>query len=212
MASSSIPNASFMASVLLASLLATTARGQVLFVSNAGAGVVGEYTQTGQVINASLIRTGGLPSGLVVSGSNIFVANQSLGTIGEYTTSGGTINASLVTGLTSPSGLVLSGSDLFVANFSGGLINEYTTSGVLVNSFQDAAYWPEGMVLSGSNLFIASLEGGVISEYTTSGAEVNANLITGLNYPYGLALSGSDPILFGSTLASASTCGGFAPL
>ena len=33
---------------------------------------------------------------------------------------------------------------------------------------------------------------GTIGEYTTSGATVNASLVSGLNYPYGIAVSGSN--------------------
>jgi hypothetical protein len=41
-------------------------------------------------------------------------------------------------------------------------------------------------------LFVANTGGNTIGEYTTSGAVVNASLVSGLNEPYGIAVSGSD--------------------
>src|SRR5690242_5638041 len=41
-------------------------------------------------------------------------------------------------------------------------------------------------------IFVASVTFGTIGEYTTAGATVNPALISGLNVPVGIALSGSD--------------------
>ena len=46
--------------------------------------------------------------------------------------------------------------------------------------------------MSGSNLFVANYGSGTIGEYTTSGATVNAALVSGLNEPFGIAVSGSN--------------------
>ena len=49
------------------------------------------------------------------------------------------------------------------------------------------------MAVSGSNLFVVdSFSGGTVGEYTTAGATVNASLISGLNAPIGIAVSGSN--------------------
>src|SRR5438477_89362 len=44
----------------------------------------------------------------------------------------------------------------------------------------------------GGQIFVVNDGNGTIGEYTTSGATVNAALITGLNFPTGIALSGGD--------------------
>ena len=44
----------------------------------------------------------------------------------------------------------------------------------------------------GQNIFVTNFSSGTIAEYTTSGTAVNASLVSGLDHPFGLALSGSD--------------------
>src|SRR5208283_2700526 len=90
-----------------------------IYVTNEGngqyTGTIGEYTNSGAVINASLVSGLGEPIGIAVSGPNLFVANRYAGTIGEYNaTTGAVVNASLVSGLSEPYGIAVSGSNLFV--------------------------------------------------------------------------------------------------
>lgn len=142
-------NTAIMVSVLSVGVLLPplTARGDI-YVVNYGTNTIGKYSNSGGVVNASLISGLHQPQGIAVSGSNLFVANYG-GTIGEYTTSGGIVNASLVSGLSEPEGLVLSGPDLFVANFGNGTIGEYTTSGVVVNaSLISGLNGPVGIVVT----------------------------------------------------------------
>ncbi len=105
-----------------------------IYVTNYGGNTIGEYTNSGTVVNASLISGLSSPWGIAVSGSDIFVANNGSNTIGEYTTSGAVVNASLISGLNSPTGIAVSGSDIFVTNYVSGTIGEYTTSGTVVNA------------------------------------------------------------------------------
>ena len=156
-------------------------------------GFIGEYTTSGGTVNASLI-TGVPAAAIAVSGSNLFVANGN--TIGEYTTSGGTVNASLVSGLSGPDCIAVSGSNLFVLNGGNNTIGEYTTSGGTVNASLITGVGPYGFAVSGSDLFVANFGSGSIGEYTTSGGTVNASLVAGvtlngLNFPYGIAVTGS---------------------
>ena len=44
----------------------------------------------------------------------------------------------------------------------------------------------------GNNLFVTNNNIQTIGEYTTSGAVVNASLVSGLNYPTRVVVSGSD--------------------
>ena len=46
--------------------------------------------------------------------------------------------------------------------------------------------------MSGGNIFVANWGNGTIGEYTTTGATVNAALVSGLNNPWGLAVSGGN--------------------
>jgi hypothetical protein len=126
--------------------------GTDLFVLNAGNNTVGEYTTSGQTVNASLI-SGFTPSALAVSGGYLFVVNQTNGTIGEYTTSGATINASLVTGLPGGDyGLAVSGSELLVSQYGNAQLN--AGSGSIYQYNIDAA---QGTVTSSNTSFITGL-------------------------------------------------------
>ena len=56
------------------------------------------------------------------------------------------------------------------------------------------------MAASGGDLFVTSYSDYSVSEYATTGAPISAPLITGLNFPAGLAVSGGD--LFVSSLGN----------
>src|SRR5271154_5970011 len=59
-------------------------------------------------------------------------------------------------------------------------------------------------------VFVANFGGNTIGEYTTSGATVNASLISGLNSPGGIAVSGSDLFVVnasGTTIGEYTTSG-----
>src|ERR1700678_2662916 len=73
-----------------------------IFVTNAGAGTVGEYTTSGATVNAALVTGLDAPQGIAVSGSDIFVTNADASTVGEYSTSGATVNAALADGVSEP--------------------------------------------------------------------------------------------------------------
>src|SRR5450759_241341 len=146
---------------VLLGLLSMNAAHAQIFVVNTSADTIGEYTNSGATVNASLVSGLSVPWGIAVSGSNLFVTNQfnsqmADGTIGEYNAiTGAAVNASLVSGLNEPLGIAVSGSNLFVTSSGNG------TSGA-----------------------------GTIGEYTTSGATVNASLISGSGfYPTNIAVS-----------------------
>ena len=93
----------------MASPTAVAVAGSDLFVSSES-GTVGEYTTSGQTVNASLITGLDNPVAIAISGSDLFIVNAGNGTVGEYTTSGSEVNASLITGLVEPKGIAVSGS------------------------------------------------------------------------------------------------------
>ena len=54
------------------------------------------------------------------------------------------------------------------------------------------------VLLSGGLIFVVNTDAGSVGEYTTSGAMVNPSLISGLNDPSGIAVSGSLVPTFGN--------------
>ena len=129
--------------------------------------------------------------------AQIYVAEFGSGSIGEFNTDGTTVNASLVTGLNGAGSVAVGGSDLFATNAFGGTVGEYdAATGATVNAalitgpggFAD----PNFVTVAGSNVYVTNESTGTIGEYTTGGATVNAALVSGLNSPFGLAVSGSD--------------------
>jgi len=99
--------------VLLGLLFSNPASADSIFVSNLGAGTIGEYTTSGATVNASLISGLSNPGSIAASAIDLFVVNESpTNTIGEYTTSGGTVNASLISSVTNPHQITVSGSDV----------------------------------------------------------------------------------------------------
>jgi DNA-binding beta-propeller fold protein YncE len=75
-------------------LAATSAWGQI-YVANYGSGTIGEYTLSGQTINASFITGVGGPTGMAESGGYLYVV-ESGGSVAKYTTSGTLVNATLI--------------------------------------------------------------------------------------------------------------------
>jgi hypothetical protein len=150
-----------------------------LFVGNPSNGTVGEYTDSGQPINPSLITGLFFPSSIAVSGGFVYVANALPGTVGKYTTSGETINASLISGLNGLPDIEVSGGDLYLINQNSltgtGQVGKYTTFGAIVNASLIPGIYPTSLAVSGNELFV--VEGGRVGEYTTSGSTVNASLI-----------------------------------
>ena len=76
-------------------------------MSNESVPIIGEYTTSGGVVNASLINLGppiGAVSLALDGAGHLFAATTVLR---EYTTAGATVNASLVTGLDNPWGLAV---------------------------------------------------------------------------------------------------------
>ena len=88
-------------------LAATVQAQNLIYVANKGNNTIGEYTNSGSALNASLITGLYSPYGIAISGNDLFVANFTSDIIGEYTTSGATVNADLITGLAKPEGVAL---------------------------------------------------------------------------------------------------------
>jgi MYXO-CTERM domain-containing protein len=172
-----------------------------------GSHVLAAYdATTGTTVNPSLVPGLLGARSIAVSGSNLYVGDIGTEAIGAYTTAGTTVNAALVSGVV-PQGIAVSGSNLFVADANGsiGYVGEYTTAGGTVNSMLiPSMVLPglggdlSGIAVSGTNLFVVHFGtldvpgSGSIGEYTIDGATVNATLVTGLNRPRGVAMSGGN--------------------
>lgn len=203
-------------SLLIGLLSMSAAHSQSIFVVNQGSGLpddasgsVGEYTLSGGVVNASLITGLYAPSAIDAAGSSLYVSSfipQPLPgggytgsyAVGEYTTSGHAVNAELVSGLLDPDGIAVSGTDLYAAYSDGGTpshVGKYSTSAsTRVENFIPALGYlnASDVAASGSNVFIVNFMAGTVGEYTSSGTAVNASLISGLNGPDAIAVSGSN--------------------
>jgi glucose/arabinose dehydrogenase len=192
-----------------------------IFLDNAQAGTIGEYSLSGDPINTSLVSGLDLPAGMAIEGDDIFVANERSGTIGEYTTSGAVVNSSLITGLQGPFSLAVSGNDLFVG--SAGSIGEYTTSGGTINSSLVAnlqePYGGEGIAaaiaLSGDTLYV-NVEAtygfpGAVEAFSTTGALLNNKLITGLVSSQGLAMVGDNLLVASRPSSGYQMIGEYSP-
>ena len=101
----------------------------------------------------------------------------------------------LWTGLLPAQGQIFVDSD---NGFAGdGSVGEYNLNGTAINTSlipYGSLYLPNQMTASGSYLYIVNATGsGTIGKYTTSGATVSPSpLVSGLNNPYGVAVSGTD--------------------
>ena len=168
--------------------------GDDLFVTSFLGGTVGEYNFTAKAFIANFITGLNHPWGLALSGNNLFVANNSggtAGTVGKYdATTGHAISTFIpITGVGSGFGLALSGNNLFVANASSGTVGEYdATTGDLINpNFITNVPGASALALSGKNLWMA-YSGTTVGEYDITRQTFNANFITGLTEPVGLAV------------------------
>jgi hypothetical protein len=108
-----------------------------LYVTQRGAGIVGEYdATTGFAINANFITGLNGPNGLAVKGNTLFVVNLGNGTVGEYDAkTGAAINPNFIAELSSPFQIVLLGNTLFVVNNGNSTVGEYDAkTGAAINA------------------------------------------------------------------------------
>lgn len=190
-------------------LLAACAGGRAdIFVTNWDSGTVGQYSNGGATINASLVTGLNNPTAIALTGggpgSFLLVESFSTNRISQYTlgASAGTVTnpfPNLITGLSGPRGIALSGLDLFVASNNGatGSVAKYTLGAapgtVLTTNtsfLTGLSGSTNGLASSGGNLFVQTNT--FIAEYTTAGVPVNTSLITGLTGAQAIAADGSD--------------------
>jgi len=179
--------------ILLAGLSVSAARADLIYVTNAGSGMIGEYTTAGAAVNPALLTGLSSPYGIAVSSSSLFVAQQGAGTIDEYDATTLKLLAS-ISGLSSPAGVAVSSSSLFVAEQGAGKIDEYDATTLKLLASISGLSSPAGVAVSGSSLFVVNSGNGTIDEYAATTLKlVKAGRVTGLGGgPYGIAVSGAD--------------------
>jgi PEP-CTERM motif/NHL repeat len=149
-----------------------------LFVANYGNNTVGEFGQSGNLIQT--FSTGlSNPSGLAFDSSgDLFVANDAnntvgAGTIEEFAYTSGSLSTSGTTfksGLTGTYGLAFDGGNLFVASITGNTVAEFNSSGTLITTLTGLNS-PWGLAFdTGGNLYAANSGNGTIEEFASAGS------------------------------------------
>ena len=148
-------------------------------------GIIGEYTNSGATVNASLITVSIAPDGvnqIAVSDGFVYVVNRTAGTIGKYTTSGATIDPALISGLDGPVDVEVSGGFIYVAEGGKNRVGKYTNSGATVNaSLITGLVVASGLAVSGTDLFVGDRvhNQAAVGHYTTSGDTIDKAFLTG---------------------------------
>lgn len=125
--------------------------------------------------------------------AQLYVTSDSGGSVGSYNFDGTSINSSLVTGLAGPYGLATNGSSIFVGNISSNTVTKYSLAGVSQGVFSISG--AIALAISGNTLYVANYSSNIVSTYDAiTGSVINANFITGLDNPRGLALDSSGNI------------------
>ncbi len=159
--------------------------------TSGGAKVV-EYKTDGTLVNGALITGLTDPEGIAVADGYIYVSDLYTGTVGKYTITGTPVNIALVSGLQEPNGLAVSGSDLYVCSPQAQTIYKYTTTGAPEISWTVANGFPVGLAIFGSNVLVTDQDGYSVREYTSAGILINNALISGIQNPLGIAVSGDE--------------------
>ncbi|HEY0258048.1 MAG TPA: hypothetical protein VGC39_11440 [Candidatus Methylacidiphilales bacterium] len=184
-----------------------------LYVIQSDAKCVSKYdAKTGEVVNPELVRELNLPQALAVSDNALYVAQFDWITgrprIGKYNAAtGAPMNTDLIPHLTTePSSLAVSGNSLFVAA-EGPLMQYDATTGALLNPrFGRVIYSPTGLAQMDHWLWITgganAPTGAVLKVDAETGLSAVSGglfrpLITGLNYPGVIAVSGDDLFIGG---------------
>ena len=184
-------------------------KNNVLYVANYDTGIIGEYqADSGLPLNANFITGLDGPSYMVISGNKLFVTNFKNSTVGVYNAiTGFPLNAVLITkdqGLDGPTGIVVYKGRLLVANGNSGTVGAYDmNTGFPINAqlITNLAA-PNDLAILGNFLYVSGypinldntiapniIASGTVGKYNANtGFPLNANLLTGLDSPWGLAV------------------------
>lgn len=164
------------------------ASGQIYVTSGLFTGKVAKYSNSGAVINSSLITGLNFPTGLAVDGQgSLYVVVRNDNKVSRYTESGGLLNSTLLTYAT-PSGIATDRlGHLFVARTDPGSVGEFTTSGQPVSvPFATGLFNPDGVAYYDGKVY--ALDGSTIYIYNTSGTLLNS---IAADVPWGICFDAS---------------------
>lgn len=189
--------------LLIGLLTTTTAFGQIFLSQESD--IVG-YNLNGSSANIS-ISDSNEPCGVAAYGGDIYAIN-SYGTVSEYTDSGTTVNASLIYNYNeNPEAIAVTSGGIYLGGAEGGYIQKFPLrgGGYVFNSggFIGDPNDPISFAITSSNIFVLNAitngspgAGGSIAEFNLDGTAASSNpssqIITGLQSPVGLAVSGSN--------------------
>ncbi len=158
-----------------------------LFVSNQATGTVAEYTTTGTLVNASLIRGLSGP-GLAIADGFLYAVGQS-GSVAKYKTSGELVTLHLTpSSIGYATSVAVHGTNLFVGYFGG--IGAYTTSGETLNpTLVKGLKNNYGLAATDAGIFVSSMFNGNITQYSATGVRIQNSLVKGLGGPTGVAVT-----------------------
>jgi hypothetical protein len=187
--------------------------GSDIFIGDYYNSGMSEYSLTGAPVHVPLVKNVGFPTCVAVLGSDLLLAAGS--GVNEYTTSGTLVKANLFSDPQGTNALAVSGSDIFVGQDDNDTVGEYTTSGTLVNNDLvnvTGGVFLNGMTIVGSDIYVTNAitpfepAGNTVGEYTTSGGTVNSTLISGLQYPAGLAIIVPEPVSVAMLALGGAAC------
>lgn len=152
--------------------------------------VVGEFTTSGETVDASLIQQSSTTynwnnGGLAYDGNgHLFVGTGNA--VGEYTTAGTVVNSSLISSLNDVFSIVVDGGHLFViweTTEYVPYVAEFSTNGTPINVSLISLNGKNGVSLRGDgNGHLFLLTGSTIEEYATSGAALYLPLVNFSSY------------------------------
>jgi hypothetical protein len=194
--------------------------GTTLYVASFAGTEVDTYNATtGKPIKVPLISGIGSVAGLALSGNVLYVTDDIGLKVDEYDATTGVLNTSFTPvfpcgDADNVLGLAVYGNHILVGNICqateytlASRISEYTLTGTAVNlnfiTLGDTSY-PWNLLLSGSTLYVADNNDGTIGEYNTGTGVGTDSLVTGLTFPYGLAISSLESCVLLDTLSYSS--------
>jgi len=154
-------------------------------------GIIHLSSTDGSLINQNFITPSNGGYGLAISG-NVLYSSGGSGLVSSWdATTGASINTSFISGLNGPDTMLVSGNSLFVGDADGISQWDAATGQVINRSFM-TAFSPAGIAVSGNRLFATNYGSNAVGVFDlATGSVIDANFITGVPTPKGLAVSGS---------------------
>ena len=154
-------------------------------------GIIRLSSTDGSFINQNFITPSNSGYGLAISG-NVLYSVGGNGLVSSWdATTGASINASFISGLNSPYAMLVSGNSLFVGD-AGGISQWDAATGQVINRSFMTAFSPIGIAVSGNRLFASNYGSDAVGVFDlATGSVIDANFITGVPTPKGLAVDGS---------------------